>query len=302
MRRLRAFAAAIVLIALGSCMPQSPAPATDRSDQPVAVPAPHPADPREIHSIHAPLGIPAGAPSTNDLIFRHSYTASTNDTTRFADWVAYAVTPEWVQDLGDPARNYRTDPFLDDDETLEGSPGLGDYEDAHSVTGYDRGHLVPLGSFHGSPFAEEVNYLSVLAPQIDSLNRGPWRSLESRVRNLVEGSGQTAFVIAGPVYDPDQPMPALPGADEPHTVPTAYWMVVYVPSLIEAAVPGEEVTQGIAAFIVPQRLPDYDGPEDFLASVDSIESMTDLDLFSILDPAVEETVEASEDPGWFEQW
>lgn len=292
---------------LTACIP-APDPSIDRSD-----PAPvgsssttselqedRTLDAEEVHSVHAPLGLPVGTPGSNDLIFRHSYTVSTNDATKFADWVAYAVRPAWVLDLSDPARNYRTDPLLDPDETLEGSPGAGDYTNAHSATGYDRGHLVPLASFRGSPFVHEVNLLSVLAPQVDSLNRGPWRSLESRVRRLVEDSSQTVYVLAGPVFA-DSSMPDLPGADETHVVPTHYWMLVYRPADDRAA--GDSGDQLLlAAFIVPQRLPAYDGPAEFLVSVDEIEAATGLDLLVHLPDDVEPIAEAAIGSGWFETW
>lgn len=99
-----------------------------------------------------------------------------------------------------PARRYKTDPFLAPDETLEEVSDHGDYAGAYAAVGYDRGHLVPLASFRESPFVQEVNYLSVLAPQVAGLNRGPWRSIELAVRGLAAELGQV-YVIAGPVYD-----------------------------------------------------------------------------------------------------
>lgn len=248
--------------------------------------------PDEVHSVHAPFGIPAGAPASNDLIFRYSYTVSTNDDTKLADWVAYVVTREWLVDLTDPRRNYRTDPFLDEDETLEEGGAAGDYEGAYAQYRYDRGHLVPLGSFHGSPFAEEVNYLSVLAPQIARLNRGPWKSLEYAVRRLVTHFG-TAYVLAGPYYDGSEPMPLLPGADEPHVVPTGYWMIVYTDD------PG---SPQVCGFAVPQVLPESYETEQFITTVDEIEEMTGLDFLSRLGDVTESSAEDRSGVEWFASW
>ena len=249
--------------------------------------------PDEVHSVHAPFGIPAGAPASNDLIFRHSYTVSTNDDTKLADWVAYVVRREWLVDLTDPRRNYRTDPFLDEDETLEEGGTAGDYEGAYAQYRYDRGHLVPLGSFHGSPFAEELNYLSVLAPQIARLNRGPWKSLEYAVRRLVTHFG-TAYVLAGPYYGgDDEAMPLLPGADEPHVVPTGYWMIVYM---------DDAGSPQICAFAVPQVLPESYETEDFITTVDEIEAMTGLDFLSRLGDVIENSAEDRSGVEWFASW
>ena len=246
----------------------------------------------EIHSIHAPFGIPDGTPVTNDLIFRYSYTVSTNDQTRFADWIAYTVTPESIEDTSQPRRSYRTDLFLDDDETLEERSGSGDYDGAYAEHGYDRGHLVPLRSFHGSPYADELNYLSVLAPQTSQLNRGVWRSIEGAVRKLVE-SEVTAYVLAGTAYDQAKPMPLLPGADEPHRVPTAYWMIVYTNN--------SDALQTVT-FLVPQRLPDSPTAAQFLTAIDSLEEIVGLDFFTLLDDEIEAEVEAAVGVEWFSSW
>ncbi len=206
--------------------------------------------------------------------------------------MAYVVTRTWLQNRSDPDRDYQTDPFLDEDETLEERSRRGDYEGAYAAHNYDRGHLVPLGSFHGSPFAEEVNFLSVLAPQTSRLNRGPWKSLENAVRRLVTHFG-TAYVIAGPYYGNEaELMPALPGADEPHRVPNGYWMIVYT----------DAETPQVCAFAVPQLLPDSYEKEQFITTVDAVEEMTGLDFLSLLENEIEASVEAREDAEWFASW
>ena len=48
------------------------------------------------HSKHFLFGAPTGAPATNDLIIRDSYALSNNRETKFADWVAYRLTPQEV--------------------------------------------------------------------------------------------------------------------------------------------------------------------------------------------------------------
>ena len=116
----------------------------------------------EIHCKHFIYGYPTGTPVTNDLIIRDSYALSSNDATKFADWVAYRLTPHEV--LGDLplSRNWRADQWLDETETLEPS----DYEGANDAQhNYDRGHLAPLGSFKGSRYAGQVNILSNIAPR-----------------------------------------------------------------------------------------------------------------------------------------
>ena len=50
----------------------------------------------EIHCKHFIYGIPVGTPVTNDLIIRDIYALSSNDSTKFADWVAYRLDVETV--------------------------------------------------------------------------------------------------------------------------------------------------------------------------------------------------------------
>ena len=93
--------------------------------------------PFEIHNKPWMFGLPEGTDPTNDLIIRDAYALSSNDETKFADWVAYKLTPEETYgDLG-LSRPFKQDPFLDDDETLKKS----DYDGANAAQGYEKGHL-----------------------------------------------------------------------------------------------------------------------------------------------------------------
>ena len=172
----------------------------------------------EILSSHCPLGCPT-SPETNDLVFHHIYALSNNPTTKFADWVAYEVSPE---NYGvTPGRNWKSDPLIDDDETLEESDYKGVYS---SELEADKGHQVPLAAFAGNQYWYEVNYLSNITPQDKHLNEGPWEELESAVREAATYT-EPLYVISGPVYE--RKMANMPNADETHTVPSGYYKIVY---------------------------------------------------------------------------
>lgn len=136
-----------------------------------------------------------------------------------ADWVAYEVD---VANFGEsPGRDWASDPFLPPDTTLEES----DYKDASKEPlDADRGHQAPLASFAGSRYWYELNYLSNITPQNKDLNQGAWKNLEDAERNAVSYRS-SLFVITGPLYE--KQMPQMPGADEPHIVPSAYYKIVY---------------------------------------------------------------------------
>ena len=127
-------------------------------------------------------GYPKGTPKTNDMIIRDNYALSSNDATKFADWVCYVLDNEIISGDVKTKRNWKADPWLADNETLEPD----DYKDAHSILQVDRGHQAPLASFKGTKSWSETNYLSNITPQKSELNQGPWKQLEDKVRDLAK--------------------------------------------------------------------------------------------------------------------
>ncbi|WP_206185496.1 DNA/RNA non-specific endonuclease [Sphingosinicella sp. CPCC 101087] len=213
----------------------------------------------EIHTFHCLHGCPVGSPETNDLVVREIYTLSSNDLTRFADWVAYRVTPETIG----PTRNrsWRADPWLDPDETLEPS----DYNGAPSALGIDRGHQAPLAAFTGTVFWRDTNILSNITPQSTDLNQGPWLRLEDAERDLVIESGATLYVLTGPLFEQD--MRAMPRADEPHRVPSGYWKVLVMENYRASAFIMNQTTTRSAPYCWSR------------VSLEDVESRTGLRLF-----------------------
>lgn len=231
---------------------------------------------QEIHSDLCLLGCPAGSPSTNDLIIRDVYILSSNDQTKFADWAAYVVTADTLGPTR--KRKWKADPALADSETLEPS----DYKGAHDALHTDRGHQVPLAALAGTENWAETNYLSNITPQKSALNQGPWKNLEGAVRQLaVHSDVQAVAVMTGPLYE--RPMPPLPGADEPHRVPSGYWKIVSV-------VMGENIA--VAGFILDQDTPRGANFCRFAVTVDEIERRSALNFFHELDPEMEKKVES----------
>lgn len=194
---------------------------------------------QEIHSRHCLYSCPFGGSSDNDLIVRESYILRSNDLTKFAKWVAYRVTRDTIGADKSPA--FRADPALNPDETLEPE----DYRGAESWIQTDAGFQAPAQSFTGTPHWQETGMLSNIVPRKSALNRGPWRRLEAAVRRLARASSVDAvYVLTGPVYE--HAMVGLPGADETHVVPSAFWKIVAVRAGAGARV---------AAFVFDQRTP-----------------------------------------------
>ena len=229
----------------------------------------------EIHCNHFFYGYPFGTPKTNDLIIRESYALSNNDSTKFADWVAYKVDSISIQGKGSK-RVWKADPWLDDNETLEPA----DYKNANELLKTDRGHQAPLGSVDGYSSYFESNYLSNITPQIATLNQGVWKKIEDMERNLVQ-KFKTIFVVTGPLYEKN--MSQLPEADEPHLVPSGYWKIIFHEK------PNKQIYT--AAFIFDQYTSrDYPFEKGY-TTIDEVERRTNLDFLWLLDTEKEGIIE-----------
>ncbi|MEQ8243992.1 DNA/RNA non-specific endonuclease [Fulvivirga sp.] len=233
----------------------------------------------EIHCKHFFYGYPFGTPETNDLIIRDIYALSNNDDTKFADWVAYRLSMHEVDGDLTVERNWKADPWLAEEETLEPSPD--DYKGASNGINVDRGHQAPLASFKGSRHASHTNYLSNITPQKSDLNQGPWVKLENKVRDVVKDVGEV-YVMTGPVYQ--RAMSPLPNADDAHKVPSGYWKIICIQE-------GSNVS--VAAFFFDQNTPRNAKIKDHKKTIDEIEQLTGLDFLWELPDNEESQVESS---------
>lgn len=227
----------------------------------------------EIHTFHCLHGCPTGASATNDLVVREIYTLSSNDRTKFADWVAYRVTRDSVGTSG--SRRWQADPWLDWNETLEER----DYEGAPAALGIDRGHQAPLAAFSGTAFAADTNILSNITPQSSALNQASWQRLEGRERRFVQPTGAGGapprlYVLTGPLYERPMPAMPMPAGYRRHRVPSGYWKVL-------ATEDGR-----MTAFIFDQDTPRSADHCDHRAALLEVEIRADLTLFPRLDQRV----------------
>lgn len=209
-----------------------------------------------------PLSLNDTAAIPNKVVERSFYSLSNNAKTKFADWVAYTVTPDSIGPT--QARQWKRDPDLPASETL--SPG--DYKNASAALKIDRGHQAPLASFTSLPDWQQANYLSNITPQASALNQGPWEQLESAERALVRRGNASIHVVTGPLYE--RAMEPLPQATKDHVVPSGYWKVV----LSERA--GGITT---AAFVMHQDTPRSADYCNHAVPIEDVEQRVKLRLF-----------------------
>ncbi|PKL86649.1 MAG: DNA/RNA non-specific endonuclease [Ignavibacteriae bacterium HGW-Ignavibacteriae-1] len=237
----------------------------------------------EIHCKHFIYGYPVGSSITNDLIIRDSYALSSNDSTKFADWVCYYLDSATMSGNVSTSRVWKADPWLDDDETLEPD----DYKGANAALKTDRGHQAPLANFKGNRDWHTTNYLSNITPQNSKLNQGVWKNLEELERRIV-ADFKEIYVMTGPLYE--RYMPRLPYADEQHIIPSGYWKIITSFDSKNNLL--------VAAFIFDQTNNLSQNLADHCVSVREIEARSGLDFYNLLEYHLQEMIENPNNCDW----
>ena len=128
------------------------------------------------------------------FVFYDLYVVSFDPIKKLPHWAAYRLTPSEVWGSLREERKWLKDPFLSTSVTAQNRH----YKKA-SQWNYDRGHLVPKGSFKGSVYAYQTQYMTNLVPQNRDLNRGAWQVLEKKIRQFVI-KGNEVQVLTGLLY------------------------------------------------------------------------------------------------------
>lgn len=210
----------------------------------------------------------------NEIIIRHLYAAAIDQDSGLAEWVAFRVLadsvgvasllPRWWQQ--DNLSQTGVSSVQDDDGPGFEQPDLSDAQDREyrvneiSFAADDRGRLTPVSSFAGTPYWDELNYLSNMSPLPIALRMGSWSRLDSAINELAQESGEL-HVISGPLYS------FQAGGDSGEYLgPSSYFKVI---------TDGES----IAAFVFDKDLPVHAHHCDQLSSLQLIENRIDRRLF-----------------------
>lgn len=194
---------------------------------------------------------------------------------KFPVWAAYNLSPALVWGGLREKRKYVSDPLLFSSQALS----FQDYKGASNCDGkklgYDKGHLVPLGSFKASPFAYQAQYLSNIVPQTRNLNQGPWRKLEENIRNFVK-SGNEVRILTGPLYGKEGKNKVPPcwkaAQGKLQEIPQAYWKLVAFQDKSKIKV---------CSFLMPQDIGyKNEHPKKYIVKLKRVKKRTNLDIFS----------------------
>lgn len=174
--------------------------------------------------------------------------------TKVAEYVVYRIDPEDISGAVSRKDNFRPDPSIESkfNVTLQQYAG----------SGYDRGHLSPAAD--NSASVEQMSqsfYLSNMAPQNSSQNRGSWRILEDRIRSIAR-EGNVLYVAVGTVYEPGYIV-----VNNGLGIPQYLWKIVV-----------DAETNNAIAFLFPNEPLATSLLPSTITTIDRIEEMTGLDF------------------------
>jgi endonuclease G len=184
--------------------------------------------------------------------------------TRCPAWVFESLTPSCLE--GDALRKN----LFREDESLPKhvcSIPLDYY-----CCGYDRGHMAAAGNHKDSQQAmDDTFFMTNIAPQVGvGFNRGQWKELERRIRDIVQQSLVT-HVISGPLYLP------LDGRVEYGLVGSGVAVPSHFFKVVIAWFPDGECQK--QAYIMPNRVIDKDESlETFVVLLEEVERLAGLVL------------------------
>ena len=202
------------------------------------------------------------------IISHIAYTLEYNETHEQASWVAYVLTKERTVRVAE-----RTNKFLSDPMVKTGSADNGDY----SKSGYDRGHLAPAADMGWSAKTmAESFYFSNMSPQVPAFNRGIWKRTEELVRTWAIAY-DSLYIVTGPVLNGN--LPSI-GANQV-SIPHYYYKVILDYHHPEVKAIGIIMPNAASSELI----------QHFAVSVDSVEHLTGIDFFPLLNDAEESKLE-----------
>ena len=236
------------------------------------------ANSQNIHISHCFSACPRGDVK-NQIVVRHLYAAEINRFSGIADWVAYRILPETIGVASLLPRYWKRDGLSPDNDLLEiGSnvlaieqPDLRDAQDRdYRVNEFvlnsdDRGRLTPMTSFAGTPYWDDLNYLSNMAPLPSGLRLGAWSRLDQAINELSSSDGPI-YVVSGPIYRSE----LFDSEKHFEEAPERYFKIV-------------ATAQAYAAFAFEAELPINADYCSQLETIDEIQELIDVSIFPDLE-------------------
>ena len=245
--------------------------------------------------VHLALGNPSGAVASpgqpnNYLMEKPEFTLSYNRDFGRPNWVSWHLSDDWVGTLT-RVDSFRADPAVPPDWYRVQSFDF-------SNTGFDRGHMVPNADRDKEtsiPINQATFLMTNMLAQAPDNNQGPWAAFENYLRTLLPSD--EIYVIAGGVGAGGSGSnggvtTTIAGGHV--TVPAQTWKV----ALVIPKDSGDDASRvscssRTIAVVMPNTQGIRNDPwENYLTTVDAVETLTGYDLFSALAAPIQGCVEA----------
>lgn len=211
-----------------------------------------------------------------NIIVHNSYILNYSEEDEQAYWVIYNIIPSLLDKSIARTNDFRADKMI--------SSFSANHKD-YKKSGYDRGHLKPSNASKTSKLdVSESFYYSNMSPQAPQFNRGVWKKLESKVVDFAHDCSNI-IVVTGPVLE--NGLKKI-GQNEV-TVPNYYYKIIldnYYPNY-----------KAIAFLLKNEK--SKRPLQDFVVSIDSLESLLHIDFFPDLEDDIEDKLERYSDTS---QW
>ncbi len=209
------------------------------------------------------------APGSTELVIRRGYVLEHSSVDKIPLWVCESVSSDQLNGHLARSNRFKADPMLQ---------GPKAYPADYVGSGYDRGHQAPAGNQTvDQELKDQTFYMSNMAPQRPSLNRGIWKLLEDKSRAWVLQYGH-AYEWTGPIRcELEMPGPPDAGASCRKTIgkhEVAIPLYFYKIILVE-----DRSSWKAIAFVVPNT--DFKRPyrlETYITSIDWIEKRTGIEF------------------------
>lgn len=212
---------------------------------------------------------------SESMLRKQGFTVSYNNKTHCPNYVAWHLNSKRLKG------NSRRTKFEEDTKVARGHRVQWyDYDGS----GYDRGHMCPAADNKWNQTATDETFLmSNICPQSHDLNEGVWNDLEQQCRTWA-WRGKDLYIVCGPIFDSKHPK-TIGKSKVRISVPDRFFKVVLSASGDASAI----------GFIYPNTNT-YEPMSDYCVSVDSIEAITGIDFYHILDDDLEDLIEAECNP------
>ena len=243
-------------------------------------------------NINLTMGNPSGAVTdalypSNYLIQRGQFCTSYNSDRGTPNWVAWEYDASWAGSA------VRQDNFIPD--ALVPSAWYHVTTNDYSGTGFSRGHMCPSEDRTVTQADNDsLFFMTNMLPQAQTLNGGPWETLEGYCRTL-GAAGDKLYIYSGPYFEGGTGvngyMTSMAGGKV--TVPAKCWKVIMVlPAGSTGLVSEVTASTRCIAVIMNNDQGPFSSWQSYRVSVDAVEALTGLDFFSNVPVDIQNVIEA----------